>query len=50
MNIKKEWHLNNKMPKNLSIQQRIEWHKEHAKNCSCREMPKNIKKMIKNGN
>lgn len=36
MKINKEWHLANRMPKNASIDQRIAWHTEHAKNCSCR--------------
>lgn len=48
MKINAEWHKKNKMPVNPSIEQRINWHKEHAKNCSCREMPENIKEMIKN--
>lgn len=35
MAIKKEWHEKNKMPKNASFEERIKWHKEHNKNCSC---------------
>ena len=36
--INKEWHEKNKMPKNPTIEQRIVWHLEHAKNCSCRKI------------
>jgi len=46
MKINKEWHLKNKMPKNPTLNERINWHIEHAKHCSCREMPDSIKKEI----
>jgi len=36
MKINKEWHLCHRMPKHASIEQRIEWHIEHLKNCNCR--------------
>jgi hypothetical protein len=39
MNINREWHLNNKMPKNSTLEQRIQWHLEHEKNCQCRPIP-----------
>jgi hypothetical protein len=35
MAINKEWHLKNKMPKNASFEQKVKWHTEHNKNCSC---------------
>lgn len=31
-----EWHLANKMSKNATVEERIKWHTEHAKNCQCR--------------
>ncbi len=43
MKINREWHLANKMPKNPSIEKRIKWHLDHAKNCTCRPMPKKLK-------
>ena len=46
MRINKEWHLKNKMPKNPSMEERINWHIAHAKNCTCREMPEGILKEI----
>lgn len=39
MNIDKEWHLNNKMPKNATLEARIKWHQEHQKHCHCRPIP-----------
>ena len=30
-----EWHLKNKIPKNPTLDQRVKWHIEHARNCSC---------------
>lgn len=42
MKINNQWHLKNKMPKNPNFDQRIAWHFEHSKNCSCRQMPSAI--------
>lgn len=49
MKINKEWHEKNKMPKNPTIDQRIEWHLNHLKNCHCREdlPPKLLEEMKK---
>jgi len=44
--INANWHLQNKMPKNPSLDERIAWHVAHVKNCRCREMPETIKKEI----
>lgn len=42
------WHLANKMPKNASIEERIEWHLEHLKNCQCRtDVPKKLKEEMR---
>ena len=46
MKLNKEWHLKNRMPKNPTLDERIQWHIEHSKNCSCREMPESIKTEI----
>ena len=42
----KMWHQNNRMPAKPSLAQRIEWHKEHQKHCSCRDIPQSLKKYI----
>jgi hypothetical protein len=47
MKINARWHTANKMPKNPSLKQRIKWHLEHAKNCSCRPLGGKILEEIK---
>ncbi|WP_341900852.1 hypothetical protein [Fluviicola taffensis] len=42
MKTNKEWHEKNKMPKNATFEQRVKWHLEHLKNCSCRPIPKGL--------
>jgi hypothetical protein len=45
--INKDWHLANKMPRNASFEQRVEWHKAHLIHCSCRtDLPPDIRKAI----
>ncbi|MBN9036546.1 MAG: hypothetical protein J0H53_10775 [Rhizobiales bacterium] len=44
-----EWHRAHRMPKNPTVEQRIAWHREHAQNCNCREMPESIRKLIETG-
>ena len=39
MPINGAWHKEHRMPKNASLEQRIEWHKEHARACGCRPIP-----------
>jgi hypothetical protein len=45
--INKEWHEKNIMPKNPTMDQRIQWHLEHAKNCSCRKIEGKIAEEMK---
>jgi hypothetical protein len=48
MAINKEWHLKNRMPKNASFEERLEWHREHNKHCSCRPgFPKKLEEEMK---
>ena len=42
MKFNREWHLTHRMPKNATLQQRMEWHMEHQKNCNCRPIPAKI--------
>jgi len=41
------WHAKNPMPPNATVEQRIRWHKEHQKRCSCRGIPKSLENYIK---
>jgi hypothetical protein len=47
MAINKSWHEKNKMPKNANFEERVKWHLEHEKNCSCRPIPDNLKAEMK---
>jgi hypothetical protein len=43
-----DWHTKHRMPKNPTQEERIQWHIEHAKHCSCRPIPENLSKIIQN--
>ncbi len=45
--LNKEWHLKNRMPEKATLEQRIAWHLEHAKNCGCRDIPEKLKEEMK---
>jgi len=47
MTVNRGWHLKNKMPKNPTQNQRMEWHIEHMKNCGCRKPTEKILREIK---
>jgi hypothetical protein len=47
MKINAKWHLANKMPKNTTLDQRVEWHVEHARNCQFRPLGGKILEEIK---
>ncbi len=44
--INKEWHTANKMPKNPTHEQRMEWHIEHNKHCQCYPVSDKLRKEI----
>jgi hypothetical protein len=48
--INEEWHRKNPMPKNASMEERVVWHKAHAKSCACREIPKTVAAYMKEKN
>jgi hypothetical protein len=43
----KTWHAKNRMPAKATLEQRIEWHREHQKNCQCRQIPKSLLEYFK---
>ena len=45
--LNKEWHLAHRMPKNATMEERIAWHIEHSKHCSCRSIPDKLKQPAK---
>ena len=47
MTINREWHEKNKMSKNASFEERVKWHLEHHKECSCRSIPKKLEEEMR---
>jgi hypothetical protein len=46
MKLNREWHLQHKLARNASLEERINWHMLHAENCQCREMPVSIRREL----
>ena len=40
------WHAENRMPKNATREQRIDWHASHAAACACREVPEPLREDV----
>ena len=38
----RDWHQQHKLPRSATEQQRLQWHLEHCRNCSCRPFPKGL--------
>jgi hypothetical protein len=47
MRINEAWHKANVMPRNATLDQRIRWHTEHAKQCGCRPIPPRLQEAIR---
>lgn len=43
MKINKAWHEQNKMPKNATFEERVQWHLAHQKQCNCRPIPEKLR-------
>jgi len=44
------WHRGHRMPVNATLDQRINWHLEHAKHCGCRPIEGKVRdEMIRRG-
>ena len=37
--LNKAWHLQHRMPPKANFEQRVKWHLEHRKHCTCRPIP-----------
>ncbi len=46
MPVNEKWHSANPMPKRSTMDERISWHLEHARECGCRPIPDGVKKEI----
>jgi hypothetical protein len=47
MKLNAAWHLKHKMPPRATVEQRIAWHLDHAKHCSCRPIPPKLQAEIR---
>jgi hypothetical protein len=45
----KQWHATHPMPQRPTFDQRVAWHRAHAENCGCREMPKAVREALERG-
>jgi hypothetical protein len=42
LHVNEAWHRANPMPRNATFEQRLAWHREHARECACRQPPGEI--------
>ena len=42
MALNADWHAAHPMPPNATFEQRVAWHREHARACDCRKPPPDI--------
>jgi len=42
-----EWHKRHAMPKNATLEQRIEWHRDHQSGCGCRRVPAKLASLLR---
>jgi hypothetical protein len=40
--LNREWHLAHKLDRHANMDERIDWHVNHAANCSCRPIPPTV--------
>jgi len=40
------WHDEHRLKPSATLDERVEWHLEHAKLCGCRDMPDSIKQIL----
>lgn len=40
------WHRAHRMPKKPTLEQRINWHLEHARHCGCREITGKLREQM----
>ena len=45
--LNRSWHLEHRMPTKATFTQRVKWHLEHAKHCTCRPIPARLLEQMK---
>lgn len=46
MALNAQWHEAHPMPPNATMDERVAWHLEHARQCGCREIPASIRREL----
>lgn len=46
MPINREWHEAHRLPRNATLEERLNWHLMHAAACGCRPMPESIRREL----
>lgn len=41
--LNRQWHEANRLARDAKLEERLDWHRRHAENCGCREMPESIR-------
>jgi len=41
------WHEKNLMPKKATLEQKLQWHVNHKRECNCREIPEKVQSLMK---
>jgi hypothetical protein len=41
-----QWHETNRLPRSANFEKRLEWHRDHAEKCGCREPPADIRREL----
>ena len=49
MPVNAAWHAKHPMPPRATMAQRIEWHREHAKQCACGPIPSTVLAAMRGG-
>ena len=43
----RQWHEKHRMPERPTDDQRVAWHREHAKVCGCRPIPRGVLELMR---
>ena len=44
--LNRQWHSDHRLARDATLEERLDWHREHAEHCGCREMPASIRQEL----
>jgi hypothetical protein len=44
--LNRAWHAEHRLPRDATLEERLDWHLAHAAACGCRDMPPSIRKEL----